>query len=130
MINHTNFHKEIVHSIILEVVNSSGKELDISYISSRAGYSKWHFQKLFKEVTGECLGFFLRKSRIDYAIQLMLEKEMSIIDVVYECDYNSPQSFSRAFKSIYGTPPKEYLKYKCAEGETLDRQNLQATYRT
>ncbi|WP_115160250.1 helix-turn-helix domain-containing protein [Serratia fonticola] len=109
-----DFHAGVIKKIISEAGENPERKFDISYVAKRTGYSKWYIQRVFKKVTGETIGRYLRKARIDYSITLINSGNMSLVDITYECNYNSQQSFSRAFKSIYGVPPFEYRKVICS----------------
>ena len=41
-----------IHDLLDWIDNNLDSRLDIETVSRRAGYSKWHLQRLFKEHTG------------------------------------------------------------------------------
>lgn len=34
--------------------------LSLDNVAAKAGYSKWHLQRMFKDVTGEAIGAYIR----------------------------------------------------------------------
>ena len=52
-----------IHDLLDWIDNNLDSRLDIETVSRRAGYSKWHLQRLFKEHTGSLSpNIFARKS--------------------------------------------------------------------
>lgn len=52
-----------IHDLLDWIDNNLENRLDINTVSRRAGYSKWHLQRMFKEHTGYPLAsIFVRKS--------------------------------------------------------------------
>ncbi|HID8729543.1 TPA: helix-turn-helix domain-containing protein, partial [Enterobacter hormaechei] len=41
-----------IHDLLDWIDNNLDSRLDIETVSRRAGYSKWHLQRIFKEHTG------------------------------------------------------------------------------
>lgn len=53
----------IIQDLIDWIDNHLDSRLDIDTVARRAGYSKWHLQRIFKEHTGQPLGRKSCKSR-------------------------------------------------------------------
>ena len=52
---------------------------------------------------------FLKQQRLEKAGRMLLEEpEKKIIDIAFECGFNSSQYFATVFRSKYGCTPKEY----------------------
>ena len=75
-----------------------------------AGFSKYHFQRVFKRETGLNLYEYIKKRRLAEASSLLLNSNIRILDIaVYLC-FESQEVFTRAFKKVYGLPPGQYRK--------------------
>ncbi|MDU3991992.1 MAG: AraC family transcriptional regulator [Enterobacter sp.] len=74
-----------IHDLLDWIDNNLDSRLDIETVSRRAGYSKWHLQRIFKEHTGSPLAEYIRA-------QIAL-------------GFDSQQSFNRSFKRQYGQAP-------------------------
>ena len=72
--------------------------------------SKFHFLRVFKEITGESPIEYRNKIRIERAKELLHDKNLSIKEVGIKLGYNSPSYFCDAFKKKTGISPKEYKK--------------------
>ncbi|HEY6907479.1 MAG TPA: ATP-binding protein, partial [Ignavibacteriaceae bacterium] len=86
---------------------------------SNAGFSSEDFaDKMFLSrsqlhrklvsVTGQAPGEFLRTYRLKRAASLILEKRLSITQIVYEVGFSSPSYFTKAFKEQFNCLPKEF----------------------
>ncbi|NKI68305.1 helix-turn-helix domain-containing protein [Collimonas pratensis] len=84
--------------------------ISISAVASGAGLSQWHFQRIFKGLTGDTVKDYIRSRRLGKALEQLLNSDKKIIDIAIEADFESQESFTRAFKSAFDTTPAEYRK--------------------
>lgn len=91
------------------------EDLDSKMISKNAFTSEFHFQRMFYAITDMSLWDYIRKRRLTLAASKLLQSDQKIIDIALEFGYESPESFSRAFKKIHGVSPSQVRK----EGKTL-----------
>lgn len=86
------------------------EEISVEDVSKNAFQSRWHFQRIFRYITGYSVYTYLKKRRLTEAgNDLILGKE-KIIDIALKYHYTTPESFLRAFRSEYGLNPSEYRK--------------------
>jgi AraC-like DNA-binding protein len=84
--------------------------LDLRHAASAAGYSPYHYHRLFKELFGETPCEYVARLRFDEAKRLLCLSSLSVSDVCLEVGYESLASFSRAFSDRYGCPPTEFRR--------------------
>ncbi|TGM56849.1 AraC family transcriptional regulator [Leptospira vanthielii] len=85
-------------------------DIGVEDVSKNAFQSRWHFQRIFRYVTGYSVYTYLKKRRLTEAgNDLILGKE-KIIDIAFKYHYTTPESFLRAFRSEYGVNPSDYRK--------------------
>ena len=53
---------------------------------------------------------FVQNIRINKAKQLLIDENVSINKIAFECGYNDAFYFSRIFKKVTGVTPSEYRK--------------------
>lgn len=82
----------------------------INDVARKAGYSKWHLQRLFKKMTGEKLGTYIRKRRLLMAAEALRQTDQSVLDISLAYGFNSQQTFTRAFKKHFQCPPARYRR--------------------
>lgn len=92
------------------IENNLKKEIRTEDIADSAGFSKYHFQRVFKRETGLNLYEYIQKRRLAEASSLLRNTNVRILDIaVYLC-FESQEVFTRAFKKVYGLPPGQYRK--------------------
>lgn len=83
-------------------------ELTLEDVSREVNLSPQYFSRFFKEETGENFIDYLTHVRIQKAIGLLAEKNLSIKEICYQVGYNDPNYFSRIFKKVTGYSPSEH----------------------
>lgn len=73
-----------------------------------AGFSPYHFLRLFRVATGRTPNQFLTDSRMVRAKLLLATTRLSIGDVGRSCGYNQPSYFIKLFRAAEGLTPKAY----------------------
>ena len=80
--------------------------LNLERVAREAGFSPFHFHRVFQSVIGETLNEFVRRQRLERAMFLMShDKERSLTEIALDCGFSSSSNFSRTFKQRYGVPP-------------------------
>ena len=74
-----------------------------------AGYSAWHFSRLFSQETGMPVAAFIVKRRLDRALGDIIGGRRAI-DVALEYGFDTYAGFYKAFVRMYGASPKSLLQ--------------------
>ncbi len=69
-----------------------------------------YFGKVFKSVVGQSPQEFLIRYRMEKAVESLVLTDAAISDISVSVGYANSLHFSRAFKGVYGIPPREYRK--------------------
>ncbi|MCU9614756.1 AraC family transcriptional regulator [Caldibacillus lycopersici] len=85
-------------------------KLAIDDIASVACMSKFHFQRSFHMLTGVTVAEYIRKRRLTLAAQDLLHSNQKVIDVAWKYGYESPEAFTKAFRSTHGIAPSAVRK--------------------
>lgn len=83
------------------------EDIDLSSISREAGYSLYHFHRIFKGVVGDSIKDYVRKRRITEAAKELVYTNKSIVEIGINYGYESREAFSRAFEKVYGRNPSD-----------------------
>lgn len=82
------------------------RDLTIENIAREVGLSTSSVQRHFKEHFGLTIFEFIRQKRLESARWALESDGVPIAQAAYIAGYNSPSSFTTAFKKAYGVSPK------------------------
>lgn len=88
------------------------EELDYGKIADEANCSSYYFQKIFHILCGMSVGEYIRSRRLSLAGTEIIRSNKKIIDIALEYGYESPESFTRAFREFHSVSPSEARKHK------------------
>lgn len=99
-------------SILLYINEHYREDITLAQIGAALGYSPKYISLCLSRI--EKFNFFnlVNSFRSEYAKTLLLNTDLKMIDIAYECGYNNEKSFYRAFKQVVGITPGEYKKNK------------------
>jgi AraC family transcriptional regulator len=97
-----------VERAILHMKQHIDEPLDLDGIARIAAVSKFHFVRVFDQVTGITPHYFLACLRMQRAKEILLNSDTSITDVCMAVGYASLGTFSRTFNELVGVSPQEF----------------------
>jgi len=92
------------------IENHLTDSISIDDVSHQTYTSSSHFQFIFHVVTGITIGEYIRNRRLSLAAQDLLQADSKLIDVAMRYQYDTQESFSKAFKRFHGMPPSKIRK--------------------
>ena len=84
------------------------ENLTVDELAVIAGFSKFHFIRLFKQFTNVTCYEYLIQKRIELAERLLIEPNLTITQVALQSGFGSLSSFNRVFKASKNCTPTEY----------------------
>lgn len=94
------------------LANILESDLDISTIAAEMCMSHSTLYRRVKSMTGMTTNAYIRKHRLTKAMHLLREGN-NVTEVAIMCGFNSPNYFSRCFKSEYGISPSDVSSTLC-----------------
>jgi len=82
----------------------------ISVLSLELGIHRSQLSRSFKATFGITLSNFVRKCRIEKAIDLLEKDNLSIAEIALECGFNDQSHFTRCFRVMMSTTPAKWRK--------------------
>jgi len=83
--------------------------IGLDELAEVAGFSRYHFHRIFVGVVGETLASYIRRLRLQRAAtQLRADEQESILTIAVCAGYGSHEAFTRAFRSHYGITPTDF----------------------
>ena len=105
--------KEYMERVILvcNYINTHfQEELTLEEAASMAGFSKYHFSRLFRQITSTSFYRYVSQKRIAAAKEYLISGKYSIFEVAYLSGFSSHSTFTRMFRQITGSTPNEFKK--------------------
>lgn len=97
----------------LEYIDSvDDRELDEKKILTLSGYSLAMFSRIFSILTEIPLSEYIRRRKMTKAMMDLISSDEKVINLALKYGYDSPDSFTVAFKNIHGVTPSEIRKGK------------------
>lgn len=85
-------------------------EFSLNRLCKEMGLSRSQLHRRTKAVTGMSTTHFVRKFRLQKAVELLKTTDLNISEIAYQTGINSPQNFSKYFQKEFGLSPTEYRK--------------------
>lgn len=86
------------------------ESIDYGDVAGQIYCSTYHFQRMFRAVTGYTLGEYIRFRRLSMAGRELQNTQTGILQLALKYGYDSPESFSRAFRKFHGVNPSAVRK--------------------
>ncbi|KRF21501.1 helix-turn-helix domain-containing protein [Paenibacillus sp. Soil787] len=106
--NHVN--QEFSAQIIKFIEDNIYNQLSLDMVAEYANINPTYLSKIFKMITGSNFSDYVTVKKLEQAVILLREEELSIQEISNKVGYNSTHHFIRLFKEKYGQTPKRYQK--------------------
>lgn len=91
---------------ITEYINNNIEAvITIEELAEICNYSKYYFLKEFNKFTGITPYQYILKIKLEKSRELLQNKDMQIVDVVYMLGFSDQSHFTNSFKKYFGYPP-------------------------
>lgn len=96
---------------LINVVNKniSNPNFSVEELSSIMAMSRVALYKKILGVTGKTPVEFIRKLKLQKAVQLLEKSKLSIARISYDVGYSNPNYFAKVFREEYNMLPSEYI---------------------
>lgn len=96
---------------VFQYVKSNYKEeISLDEIAKIANLTPTSFCRMFKAKTKKPFVEYLNEIRVSNACKYLIETDLGISEIAYECGYKTASNFNKLFKKLIGTTPKEYRR--------------------
>lgn len=104
-----NLYLQRINAVIDHVREHLHDDLSLDALARVAGFSPFHFHRVFKSITEETMNDMVVRLRLERVVALLRSTpELSITDAAFECGFKSVAVFSRAFKRQYGFNARQW----------------------
>ena len=85
-------------------------KISVHEIAAASHYSTYHYSRVFKALVGDTPKEYLRKRRLTLAAKRLLTEDVGILELAIDCQFDSQEAFTRAFKALFNMTPAQYRK--------------------
>ena len=97
---------------LLQVLDYIRAHLDqtikLADLAALLNMSAFHFSHLFKQAIGTAPYQYLLQQRIERAKQLLIQTDQSVMEIAFQCGFNSHSHLSKQFRQLTGLTPSRY----------------------
>lgn len=85
-------------------------DITLDELANVAGYSRYHFSRLFRRFSGTTLKEYLNRRRVREAALLLTGTNLSITETAMKSGFSSLTTFNRVFRQLENCTPSEYKR--------------------
>ena len=83
-------------------------ELDVNFVATQMAMSRASLYNKLKALTGVSIGDYINKFRMARVMELLADKELSLLEISEKAGFTNQRYFSTVFKQAYETTPSKY----------------------
>jgi AraC family transcriptional regulator len=99
-----------LRSVVAYIQDHSSEDLTLDVLAQQAGFSPFHFARLFRQTTGETPHQRVRRERLEYARCLLHSTTLSLAEVAAKTGFGNQSYFTRVFKQALRMTPAAYRR--------------------
>ncbi|MFJ6207553.1 helix-turn-helix domain-containing protein [Lysinibacillus sp. NPDC092081] len=115
----------VIKKIITYVEENLHEPLTLEKIARQSNFSKYHFHRMFQSSVGMTVIEYIRMRRLANASAALLYTSERILDIALYYQFESQESFTRAFKEIYKLPPGKYRRMMSEVIKNKEESNME-----
>ena len=97
-----------VRQVLRYIDGHWNENLSGEVLSGVAGYSLYHFQRMFRRYVGDSPAAYIRQLRLRRAAQALLRENWSVSEVCLYAGFHTVSYFIECFQQQYGMTPRAY----------------------
>jgi AraC family transcriptional regulator len=91
-----------INRVIDYIENHLDQDLSLEHLAEVAAFSKYHFHRIFRGMTGETLNGFIKRLRVEKAAaRLVNNPKETVTEIALDCGFSGPAAFARAFRERF-----------------------------
>ncbi|MCK5135854.1 MAG: helix-turn-helix domain-containing protein [Bacteroidales bacterium] len=101
----TNSRVNSIHEFLMK---NYREDINLEAIAEIVHMAPASVCRFFKASTGLTIFEYLNKIKIDYSCKLLLNTDMNIVDISYDCGYNNLSHFNKQFRKFIVKTPTQF----------------------
>lgn len=123
-------HLEATHTAVQFIETHLQEEIKVADIAEAVHFSLFYFCRIFNQTAHHSPYDYLIRRRLSEAARLLTDPAQRITDVAFAYRFGSPESFSRAFRRMFGCLPSQWQKDGPGDARRLLMTPLTAAHLT
>lgn len=111
------YSEPVTQAIALINKQWGNSDLSLQSMADTLFLSPQYLSRLFRQETGDTIGGYLTRKRIQEAMRLLQNPGLKMYEIAQKTGYTSQQYFSSAFKKALGISPVEYRRNVLGQGD-------------
>ena len=103
----TNSRVRRIHQFLMKNYQN---DIDLHQVAEIVHMAPASVCRFFKTSTGLTIFEYLNKIKIDYSCKLLLNTDLNIVDISYDCGFNNLSHFNKQFRKFMGKTPTQFRK--------------------
>ncbi|WP_106768547.1 helix-turn-helix transcriptional regulator [Paenibacillus faecalis] len=106
-----NEYKDMIDRSIRYIEQHLLEDIRLEHVANHAAVSMFHFHRIFQSIVGMSVTEYIRQRRLTHAGGELARTDKRVLDIAIDYKFGTQEAFSRAFKKMFGMPPKQYRNY-------------------
>ena len=106
--------QQLIQAVVNEmdeaIMRHDDQALTLQALAARLHYSEFHATRKFREMAGMPLRTYLHQRRLAFALKEVRDSRRPLLDIALDYGFSGQESFTRAFKALYGVTPGTYRR--------------------
>ena len=103
-------YRERVLRVLLYIQEHLDEPIAMEELAEIACFSPFHFHRIFKGLVGEPVKEHIRRLRLERAVHRLQVTDRSILEIALDAGYETHESFTRAFRKMFGDNPSVFRR--------------------
>jgi len=112
---HRTHHASALKKAEDYILENLSRKLSLKGIAKASGFSAPYFSKIFKDAMSENLTSYLNRIRVEKAVTLLTNSNLSLCNIAQVCGFADQSWFSKTFKYYTGKSPGKF-RNQCRGG--------------
>lgn len=104
----TSKYAQSVLAVLVHCEEHLDERLSLDELAAIAGFSPYHFHRIFRHVTGEAPKEYLRRLRLERAVYRLKGSPDNVLRIALEAGFRTHETFTRAFARQFAIHPSEF----------------------
>lgn len=105
-------YQERILRVLVHIQENLDAAISLERLAEVAGFSPFHFHRIFRGMVGESLKGHVRRLRLERAALRLKHTQQPVTNIAFEAGYETHEAFTRAFGAMFGSAPSHFRKQR------------------